>query len=200
MAEHDYMPWTRPGRLGAAFSGVVLAEATIAAAWNVQGNAAHAPVLDAVQRQLGVTLPIAPNTIAKTDALTALWLGPRSWLLVAGASSRLTDFAAKRDALNDAGGALFNVSSSRIAWTISGPQAATVLAKSCPLDLYPRSFAARTCAQSLLGHVNALFMKQSDAPAFIIMVARSFARDAWHALITSAAQYGCEVLAPAPYC
>jgi hypothetical protein len=31
------------------------------------------------------------------------------------------------------------------------------------------------------------------------MVARSFARDAWHALTESAAQHGYEVQSPAPY-
>src|SRR5262249_40606986 len=143
VAERDTTPaWTRPGRFGAAASGVVLAEATIAAAWNVQGNAAHAGFLDAVQRQLGVALPITSNTMAKADMLTALWLGPRSWLLAAGSASSLFDFDAKRDALNAAGGALFDVSQSRIAWTISGPHAATILAKGCPLDLHPRAFAA----------------------------------------------------------
>jgi sarcosine oxidase subunit gamma len=179
--------------------GIVLAEATIATAWNVQGNAAHAPWVDAVPHQLGIALPITANTIERTDTLSALWLGPKSWLLVAGAASSLVDFDAKRDALNAAGGALFDVSRSRVAWTISGPHAATVLSKGCPLDLHPRAFPAGTCAQSLFGHVNALFVKESDAPAFVVMVARSFAYDAWHALTQSAAQYGCEVRPASPY-
>ena len=56
-----------------------------------------------------------------------------------------------------------------------------------------------TCAQSLFGHVNALFDKHDDAPTFTVMVARSFARDTWHALCESAAQYGYDVLPPAPF-
>jgi sarcosine oxidase subunit gamma len=198
VAERDTTPaWTRPGHSGAASSGVVLAEATIATAWNLQGDAEHVAFADAVRRQFEVALPIAPNTIAKTDALRALWLGPRSWLLVTGAALRLADFGAKRDVMNVAGGALFDVSASRIAWTISGPGAATVLAKGSPLDFHPRVFAAGTCAQSTLGHVNALFVKSSDAPEFIVMVARSFAPDAWHWLMEAAAQYGVEVQPPA---
>ena len=197
MVEHDSLPWTRPGRFGAASSGIVIAEATIAAAWNLQGNAEHAAFADATRLQFDVALPIVPNTIATTDTLTALWLGPRSWLLIAGGASRLTDFGAKRDAMHAAGGGLFDVSGSRIAWTISGTHSATVLAKGCPLDFNPHVFAAGTCAQSLLGHINALFVKPNDAPVFIVMAARSFARDAWRWLLEAAAQYGAEVRLPA---
>ena len=166
---------------------VTLAEASIAAAWNVQGDPAYAPFVDEVERMFGVSLPIAPNSMARTDAVTALWLGPSSWLLVAGGPSALIDFNAKRDALNAVRGALFDVSASRVAWTVSGPRAATVLAKSCPLDFHPRAFAAGTCAQSLLGHVNALFIKHDDTPTFTVMVARSYARDVWHSLRNAAA-------------
>jgi len=198
VAERDAMiDSTRPGHYGAPGVGVTVAEATIAAAWNVQGDASRASFVDEVRSVFGIALPIAPNTLTTADSLTALWLGPRSWLLIAGASP-LVGFTAKRDALN-AGGALFDVSASRVAWTVSGPRATDVLAKGCPLDFHPRVYSAGTCAQSLLGHTNALFIKHDDAPTFTVMVARSFAHDAWQALTTSAAQYGIEVRAPTPY-
>jgi sarcosine oxidase, subunit gamma len=201
VAERDAMrDWTEPGHYGAAGFGVTFAEATIAAAWNVQGDPSRASFVDAVQRLFAIALPLEPNTLATTDALTAIWMGPRSWLLVAGSASPLVAYAAQRDALNEAGGALFDVSAGRVAWTITGPRVATVLAKHCPLDFHPRAFAANTCAQSLLGHVNALFIKHDDAPACTVMVARSFARDVWHSLEDSAAQYGVDIRPPIPYC
>src|SRR6185369_11565376 len=137
-----------------------------------------------------------PNTIEVTPQLTAIWLGPRSWLLASGGESPLVDFAAKRDALNAVGGAPFYVSASRVAWTLSGPRAAMVLAKGCPLDFHPSAFAANTCAQSLFGHVAALFIKHDDKPTFTVMVARSFARDVFHALTEPAMQYGIDVAVP----
>lgn len=199
MADPDQTKAIRPGHYGAPGTGVAFAEATIAAAWNVQGRARRAPLADEVTRRFGIALPTRPNTVTQAQALSALWLGPTSWLLVAGGSSSLVDFAAKRDALNAAGGALFDVSASRAAWTVSGPQATVVLAKGCPLDFHSRAFAARTCAQSVYGHVNALFVRDEDPSTFVVMVARSFARDLWHAMTTAAAQYGYEVRAPAPY-
>ena len=156
--------------------------------------------VDAVRRLFDVALPIAPNTTARTRALTALWLGPASWLLVArGQVARWTTSTRARDALNAAGGALFDVTASRVAWTIAGAHAATVLAKGCPLDFHPRAFAEGACAQSVFGHVNALFYRRAASPAFTLMVARSFARDAWLALCRSAAPYGYDVLPPRFY-
>jgi sarcosine oxidase, subunit gamma len=189
--------WRQTGHFGAAGSGITFAEAAIAAAWNVQGNRARGIFAEEARRLLEVDLPAVPNAMAKTDALTALWLGPTSWLLVAGGASPLHDFVAKRDALNGTGGSLFDVGASRVAWTICGTHAATLLSKGSPLDFHPRAFRPGTCAQSLFGHVNALFVRNDDA--FTVLVARSFARDVWHGLSESAAQYGYDVRPPVPY-
>ena len=170
---------------------ITLAEVPIAAAWNVQGDASRADFVDQTSQQFSIALPIVPNTTARSDALTAFWLGPRSWLLVAREhESPLTYFTDKRDALNLAGGALFDLSASRVAYQIAGEHATSVLASGCPLDLHPRAFRAGDCAQSVFGRVNALLYKPDDTPAIIIMVARSFARDVWQSLCVSATQYG----------
>lgn len=200
MAERDAMPdRTKPGHFGADGVGITFAEATIASCWNVQGDPARASFVDAVQRLFAIALPLAPNTFTTADALAAIWIGPRSWLLVSGSASPLVDCATKRDALNEASGALFDVSAGRVAWTLTGPRATTVLAKYCPLDFHPRTFATGSCAQSLLGHINALFVKHDDSPTFTVMVARSYSRDAWHSLQDGAAQFGMEILPPTPY-
>jgi sarcosine oxidase subunit gamma len=199
VADHgDLPPWTQPGRHGAAGEGIALAEATIATAWNVQGDPGRAAFAAEAARLFGVALPGAPNTLARSATLCAAWIGPRSWLLVAGGDSPLADFAAARDALAAAGGALFDVSFARIAWTVSGPEAATVLAKGCPLDFDAAAFPVGTCAQSLFGHVGALYLRQ-DRSAFTVMVPRSYARDVWHSLLGAAAQYGVLLRAPAPF-
>lgn len=191
---------TAPGNYGGAASEVTLAETTIAAAWNVQGDPARAPFLAQVQRLFDVALPLVPNTTTRGVAWTALWLGPRSWLLVARAESamapRLEAFTTPRDALNEVGGALFDLSASRVAFLVGGKHAATVLAKGCPLDFHPRAFPVGQCAQSVLGRVNALIYRPDATPAFSVMVARSFARDVWQALCLSAAQYGYDVASP----
>jgi sarcosine oxidase, subunit gamma len=183
---------TAPGHYGAGKSRLELGELTIRAAWNIQGKADRAAFVDEVRRVFAVELPSKPNTTTRSDALTAFWLGPESWLLVAHGAPRRFDFPAERDAINAAGGALFDVSAGRVAYSIRGNGAAALLARRCPLDFHPSAFPVEGCAQSLLGHVGALFYR-SDADTFVVMVARSFARDAWHALCVSAAADGYDV-------
>jgi sarcosine oxidase subunit gamma len=187
------------GHYGVPETGLTMAELTVAMAWNVQGDATRSDFLEETRRLFDLALPAEPNTTARSDALTALWLGPRSWLLVAGVASTLTAFAAKRDALNRLGGALFDVSASRVAWSLAGPRTADVLAKGCPLDFHRRAFPVGACAQSVFGHVNVLVEKRDETPTFTLMIARSFARDVDRALGVVAAQYGFDVLAERPY-
>jgi sarcosine oxidase subunit gamma len=187
------------GHYGVSATGLTIGEVTIATAWNVQGDATRPDFVQEARRLFDVALPTKPNTTAGSDTLTALWLGPESWLLVAGGASSLTDFVAKRDALNQKGGALFDVSASRVAWAIAGPRAAQVLAKGCPLDFHPRAFAVGACAQSVYGDVNVLIEKRDETPTFTLMAARSLARDVDRALGVGAAQYGFDVLAARPY-
>ena len=170
---------------------ITLTEVPIVAAWNVQGDASRAGFTDQVARQFSIALPIAPNNAARGDALTAIWLGPRSWLLFAEAGGApRADFIERRNALNAVGGALFDLSVSRVAYRLAGEHTTDVLATGCPLDLHPRVFRKGDCAQSVFGRVNALLYKADETPTFVIMVARSFARDVWQALCISAAQYG----------
>ena len=91
-------------------------------------------------------------------------------------------FSRKRDALNAAGGALFDLSASRVGFCLQGKGATDVLAMGCPLDLHPRAFRSGQCRQSMFGHVNALLLKTDEVPTFVIMVARSFARGVWQTL------------------
>ena len=175
---------------------VVVTELAIDRAWNVRGNPERPAFVAAVSDVFGLPLPVQPNSSAargargspgsRRDAMriddTLLWLGPASWLFVGSRESRAADFDAARAALNAAGGALFDVSSSYVGWWVAGADAGRVLNRGCPLDFDSRVFGAGHCAQSLLGHVAATFHRPGDAPAFIVMAARSFAADVRHDL------------------
>jgi heterotetrameric sarcosine oxidase gamma subunit len=134
----------------------------IPVAWNVQGNA------EAAASALGFRLPEQPNTVERHGTTLALWIGPKSWLLLMDKPP---------PALHAAGAAFFDVSASRVAFTVR----ADVLAKGCPLDF--DAFPAGRCAQSVFAGVNALIYRLGDAPEFTLLVARSFARQ-----VASAAQ------------
>ncbi|MEO8081867.1 MAG: hypothetical protein ABI641_15135, partial [Caldimonas sp.] len=186
-----------PGHYGADGAGTVLHVATTVAAWNVQGDPGRPSMLAEANRSFGGPLPLVPRTSRQEAGLLALWTGPRSWLLVEsradGVPRALVDFDAKRTALQAAGGALFDVSASRIAFTIRGPHAERVLSQGCPLDLDARVFAPGCCAQSVLGHLSALFYRHAKTSAWTVFVARSLADDAWRSLCVAAATDGYDV-------
>ena len=181
-----------------ADNGVTLGEVSFGLAWNVRGNPAQSSFVREAERLLGVPLPLQPHTSARRDGNIVLSLGPRSWLLVAGPVSSPKHFNVTRVALNAVGGALFDVSASYVGWVIAGAGAARVLNRSCPLDFHPSLCPAGRCAQSLLGHINALFYKVDERPAFLVMVARSLAVDARRELCASAETDGCSVVPPSP--
>lgn len=165
---------------------VELTSLALAVAWNAQGDATSGPFVAEVESRFGVRLPAAVNAAVRSGPWLALWLGPDSWLLVAEAP--LADglasprgFDACRDALIAQGGALFDVSASRVAFVVQGLQVEAVLAKHCPLDFHQQAFPVGACAQSLFDHVNALFHR-TGPQAFTVMVARSLAHEVAEAL------------------
>ena len=196
-SDRDGIGSMHPGHYGAEGAGTVLHVATTVAAWNVQGDPARAAMLAHVGQSFGVPLPLAPGTTRQEAGLLALWTGPRSWLLVEsrpdGRPRTLVDFDSKRDALQAVGGALFDVSASRIAFTIREPHAERILSQGCPLDLDARVFAPGRCAQSVFGHVSALLYRHAKTADWTVLVARSLADDAWRSLCVAAAAGGYDV-------
>ena len=186
-----------PGHYGVEGTGCRIHVATLGTVWNVQGDPARTSVIADAQQLFGIALPLVPNTARRSETLLGLWIGPRSWLLIEGDAARraaaLANFDAKRDALNAGGSALFDVSASRVAFTIRGAHANDVLAANCPLDFDARVFAPGACAQSVLGRSAALYYRHATTPGFTVMVARSVAGDAWRTLRVAAAAWGYEV-------
>jgi sarcosine oxidase, subunit gamma len=180
-------------------ASVTLGDVAFACAWTVRGNPAQKAFIAEAETLFGLPLPLEPMTDARRGEHVVLWLGPRAWLYVTSSAPRQDDFDATRRALNAAGGALFDVSASYVAWAIAGAAAGRVLNRSCPLDFHPRAFPAGHCAQSMLGHINALVYRPDQQPRFIVMVARSLAADAWDNLCTGAAADGYRVVPPVPF-
>lgn len=173
---------------------LVLRDLRFAHAWNVRGDPRDEVFLHQVERSLGLALPVRANASVIGASACALWLGPRSWLWMTDDAAPA--FHEARQAINAGGGALFDISASQLAWVISGAAAERVLNRLCPLDLHPSAFPAGHCAQTLLGHVAGVLFRPGDPSRFILMVARSLARDVWHHLCLSAEGEGFQVEDP----
>ena len=182
-----------------ASPSLVIAELAVGVAWNLRGDPSRSALVPACAGALALTLPQTPNTSTRGEDNALLWLGPRSWLFVGAPGTLPDDFDATREALRAVGAALFDVSASYVAWSLTGSNAAAVLNAGCPLDLHPRALPAGACAQSLLGHVGALVYRPDDAERFVVMVPRSYSVDAWHDLRTWAESADCRMGTAQPF-
>lgn len=123
----------------------------------------------ALKKAHGVGIP-APGQSLSAKGVSVIWSGrEQAFLLGVAADPSLAEH-----------GAVTDQSDGWAALLLQGPKGADALARLCPLDLRPGSFAVGQVARSQLQHVPALI--QRTAAGFQIMVFRSMARTAWHEL------------------
>jgi sarcosine oxidase, subunit gamma len=122
---------------------------------------------------LGVTVPAQACRAGVNGERAALWLGPDEWLLIAPASQSGLATRLER-ALAQRPYSLVEVSHRQVALLVHGPQAATLLASGCPLDLDPAAFPVGMCTRTMLAKAEVVLWR-TEATAFRVEVWRSFA-------------------------
>lgn len=173
--------------------GVAMAERWRLGIVDLRIRAEDGDALAAAEAALGFALPREPNRSAGTTAMTALWLGPDEWWVIANGGQ---DWAALLSAaLGGQTAAVTEIGESRASIRVAGPRARDLLAKGCPLDLHPRVFGAGHCAGSHLAKAQIVLHQVSDEPAFDLYVLRSFADYLWRWLEDAAGEYGLAVVA-----
>lgn len=158
-----------------------------------RGQAERASV--AAASAFGVPLPVEPRAVAGRG-VTFIWTGPGSWYVETGAGHG--DLEAFLGATFAGLAAICDQSDSRVVLEVSGPRVRDVLAKGVPIDLHAAHFRDGAVALTAVAHVGVHLRQVSDAPAYRLSVPRSYFGTFWHWLAASAAEYGCEVVAPDP--
>lgn len=137
---------------------------------------ADAALRGRVESALGVTLPLAANTVTGDAAgRHILWLGPDEWLVVGPDGSAAAIEAAILGAAAGGFVTATDLSANRIAIELAGAHARELLESGMPLDLHPRAFRAGSCAQTILGRFGVIVHQLTDAPSYRIWVRPSFA-------------------------
>ena len=190
-----------------AEAGVAMGERPYRGLVNLRGPAGDKAFDSAVEKALGVALPIEPNTTAgpgkNKDSLRVFWLGPDEWWVVTpGDGPAMADRL--RTALAGQKAAVTDVSESRTCIHIRGARARDLLSKGGPLDLHPRMFSAGRCAQSLCAKAMVTLHQTEDdsgdgakegGPAYDVYVLNSFAEYLWLWLEDAAREYGLRITA-----
>lgn len=179
-------------------AGVAMSEQPFRGIVNVRTQPGDGEAMAALESVLGFALPVEPNTTAASATALALWLGPDEWWIVTpgpAPESGPTMAVSLRAALADRRGAVTDVSDSRTCLRVGGPRARDLLGKGMPLDLHPRAFPVRHCAQSHLAKTGVTVHLiaddgTADDPTFELYVLRSFAEYLWRWLEDAAREYG----------
>jgi sarcosine oxidase subunit gamma len=188
-----------PGRLGCreGAPGLVLQELTQFALASViarKGQAAQ--VVDAAQRTYGVAAPSSP-TIAASNDLTFVWSGPNHWLALGPQAEEAVE--ARLGAVFGTHASVFDQGGSRVLLELRGPRVRDVLAKGVSIDLHSRAFRTGDVAVTTASHLAVHLWMVADEPVYRLLVVRTWFDSLWSWLAASAAEYGCEVMAPTPY-
>lgn len=146
---------------------------------NIRGKASDPAFAQAVKAVTGGDLPARPNTTTEAGEFRILWLGPTEYWVTAPAGSETRLVSDLRQAFTGQHAAVIDVSESRTVISLSGPDARTVLARGCSLDLHPRVFGPGQCAQTGLAKANVLIDQRDAAPSYDIYVLKSFADYLW---------------------
>ncbi|MGB6310493.1 MAG: sarcosine oxidase subunit gamma family protein [Steroidobacteraceae bacterium] len=158
------------------------------------GRSHDTAVAHRVKERFGLQLPHGPHRAAAGDIAFA-GTGPGVWL----ASRELggNAFAAiLRQEIGDLA-AVTDQSDGYAVLRLAGPKLRNALAKLVPLDVHPATFKPGDVASTVASHMGVTLWRLDDAadgaPVFELAVFRSLAGSFWHALSTSAAEFGLSV-------
>jgi sarcosine oxidase subunit gamma len=112
----------------------------------------------------GVSLPRQACRAETNGSVSALWLGPDEWLVLAPDGREM----------NIPMASVVEVSDRQVAISVTGPQAADVINAFNALDLHIESFPVGMCTRTLFGKAEIVLWRTAPE-AFHIEVWRSFA-------------------------
>lgn len=127
----------------------------------------------AAQSALGFGIPATACRATVEGDRAALWLGPDEWLLIAPQPPPTGFAAGLAEALEGLAHSLVDVSHRQSALAVSGPQATTLLAAGCPLDLDASAFPVDMCTRTMLAKAE-IVLWRTDPQVFRVEVWRSF--------------------------
>jgi len=128
----------------------------------------------AAEGAFGVGIPSRACRASAQGGRAALWLGPDEWLLIAPDAAAGALASALSSVLDGRPHSLVEVSHRQTGFTVSGPQAALLLAAGCPLDLDESAFPVDMCTRTMFAKAEVVLWRAAPQ-AFRVEVFRSFA-------------------------
>ena len=153
----------------------LLDEVPLVEMWNIRGKPNAARFVQAVLQHTGMHLPLRANSASIDPQRQLLWLGPDEWLLKVRDGQGEAITTALRADLQGQHCAVVDVGHGNATLKLTGPGAADLLARGCPLDLHVRVFSTGSLAQSHVAKANVTLLCLQAGTHYELTVRRSFA-------------------------
>ncbi len=146
---------------------------------NLRGDARVAAFREAIERTVGLPLPVRAGTTSGDDMLRVVWVGPDDWFVIGPRGQAGALVQQLRIAASPFQGAVTDVSGGYTVLRLSGVSARDVLAQGCPLDLHPCVFPVGATAGSHFFRATVWLWKVDNEPTYEGLVRRSFMNYVW---------------------
>jgi len=173
---------------GPQSGGVHLCERKLLGHLTLRCNPNNADQLTAVERVLGVALPLQPLTSVENDSYSIRWMSPDEWLILVPGLETFNIEAAFRDEM-PGHYSLVNSSGGSTVLEISGENAIDLLKKSTPIDLHLTVFPVGKVVSTLFAKTTTT-LRRLDEARFELVIRRSFSDYVWLWIQDASLEYG----------
>jgi methylglutamate dehydrogenase subunit D len=184
----------RPGRIGitSGVAGVVARELQGFAAVSILAHKGQAVATAALlSEHLAATVTDGSKRVAR-GSLSVSGIAPGQWFAIERDPARPTLSALRAGLIGLA--AVVDQSDGRIVVELTGERVRNALAKGIPVDLDAGVCKPGDVAQTMASHIGVQVSLMTEQPAFEVVTAASTAASFWTWLVTSAAEYGLDVV------
>ncbi len=133
-------------------------------------------------KAIGLTLPKKPGKTISKGEVSALWIGPDEWLIIAAEGS---DVETKLNKVKTGLYSVVAVNHRNTAIVVSGINAVNALNGGCPRDLSLEAFPVGDCSRTIIGKAEVVLWRLAE-DSFHVECWRSFSDYVWKYLSDSA--------------
>jgi sarcosine oxidase subunit gamma len=173
---------------GPKSGGVYLREHRLLGHLTLRCDQNNAGQLEAVERVLGMALPLKPLTSVEKGSYSIRWMSPDEWLILVPGLEAFDIESKFRDEM--AGHySLVNSSGGSTVLEVSGTNVVDMLKKSTPIDFHSKEFPVGKVVSTIFAKSTAIIRRTGESK-FELVIRRSFSDYVWLWIQDSSREYG----------
>ncbi len=175
-------------RLSPEHAGVRLKEIKLLGHLTLRCNPENSDQLTAVEKVLGIGLPLKPLTSVEKGDYSIRWLSPDEWLILVPGAETFDIETLFRDEM-PGHYSLVNSSGGSTVLQLSGDSVVELLKKCTPVDLHIKHFPVGKVVSTVFGKSGAVIRRTGDL-SFELVIRRTFADYLWLWIQDASQEFG----------